>query len=113
MKSVFMSLFVILALGTQLVSVAAKAMTHEDFTNHIVAAHNISNLGETRAETIEACCDEELDKKPVTTSCKSDCKFFPVVFFINFPQTHTEHTQSDKFWIAAMPTRHHLRPPIS
>ncbi|MEP3266439.1 MAG: hypothetical protein ABJM86_04115 [Hyphomicrobiales bacterium] len=109
MKSIFLSLLVILALGTQIVSVATSAAP-KGYTSINVTAEHSARLS---AETDTVCCDEKADKKPITSSCTSDCKFFSVMFSFDFPKINAVHAQSDKYWIAAMPTQHHLRPPIS
>lgn len=109
MKSIFLSLLVIIALGTQLVSVAANAASKDYTSLNVITEHSASKSAETAA----VCCKEEIDKKPITTSCPSDCKFFPVIFSFDFTQINDVHSQSDKNWSTDMPTQHHLRPPIS
>lgn len=108
MKSIFLSLLVILALGTQIVSVAASAVSKGYTSINVIAEHSASKS----SETATVCCDEEIDKKPITSNCTSDCKFFPVLVSFDFPKINAEHAQSDKYWSTGMATQHHLRPPI-
>lgn len=113
MKSIFVSLLVIIALATQVSFVAA----HGSFSSINGANDTLSaeEAPKTIAEphmVVVDCHNEGIDNA-APSSCAVDSKFFPVSITHDFPQKLTAHTVVNDFRLEERPTAHHLRPPIS